>query len=103
MSKPDATDTIMEARSERMEQRIKPSVKRIIESAAKLIGSDTSDFVTMAAYREAVRTIEESRTIRLTLEDSKRFLDALEHPASPTEAMKAMMAEYEESVENAIR
>jgi hypothetical protein len=35
-----------ETRSERLEQRIKPTMKQMIELAAMLTGTDTSEFVT---------------------------------------------------------
>ena len=98
----DRTKELKEARSERMEQRTKPSVKRMIEAAAALVGADTSDFVVSAAYREAVRTIEEGRSIRLSAGETKRFLEALARPRRPTKAMKAMMARYVKTVENPI-
>jgi uncharacterized protein (DUF1778 family) len=99
----DTTEVVKEARSERMEQRTKPTVKRLIETAAALVGADTSDFVTSAAYRAAMATIEEFRTIQLSAAETKRFLAALENPPASTEALKRLMAEYEEGVENPIR
>ncbi|MFI4988640.1 MAG: DUF1778 domain-containing protein [Alphaproteobacteria bacterium] len=98
----DLTGELKETRSERMEQRTKPTVKRMIEAAAALVGADTSDFVVSAAYREAVRTIEESRSIRLSRDEMQRFLEALARPAQPSEAMRALMAHYEKAVENPI-
>jgi uncharacterized protein (DUF1778 family) len=99
----DLTDELKEARSEWMEQRAKPTVKRMIEAAAALVGADTSDFVINAAYREAVRTMDEARAIRLSKAEMKRFLDALSQPSQPTEAMKAMMAHYEKAAANPIK
>jgi uncharacterized protein (DUF1778 family) len=99
----DLTETVKEPRSERMEQRAKPTVKRLIETAAALLGADTSDFVTGAAYRAAVATIEEFRTLQLSMEETQRFLEALDRPPAPTEALKRLMQEYEEGVENPIR
>ena len=43
-----------ESRIERMEQRVKPSMKQAIEFAAALAGTDTSEFVSTAAFQAAM-------------------------------------------------
>jgi hypothetical protein len=43
-----------ESRSERMEQRVKPTIEQAIELAATLAGTDTSEFVTTAAFQAAM-------------------------------------------------
>mgnify|MGYP002714104270 CR=1 FL=1 len=91
--------------TERLEQHIKPSVRRAIEMAASLTGMDTSDFVVMAAYEAALKRLEGTRATEILGEDAERFFSALDRtgPKQPTEAMKRAMARYEERVENAIR
>ncbi|WP_207461849.1 DUF1778 domain-containing protein [Azospirillum sp. SYSU D00513] len=104
-SLPDPNRIAEERRSERLEQRIKPSVKRTIEIAAALTGTDTSDFVVTSAYEAALKRLAESRTTELAGEDAKRFFDALDRlePKEPTDALRRAMAQYEDQVENAIR
>jgi uncharacterized protein (DUF1778 family) len=92
-----------ETRSERMEQRVKPSIKRTIEMAAALAGTDTSDFVVLAAYHEAVRRFEDFSLTRLNEEEAKSFFAGLDRCDSPTDAMRHLMADYEAGVVNAIR
>ncbi len=53
-----------ETRSERMEQRVKPSMKQIIEYAATLSGTDTSEFVSTAAFQAAMHVALFDLTIR---------------------------------------
>lgn len=92
-----------ETRSERMEQRVKPTMKRTIEMAAALAGTDTSDFVAQAAYREALRRFDELSVTRLNDDDAKRFFAALERRDGPNEAMRDLMADYDASVVDGVR
>ncbi len=99
----DATSDVREPKSARLEQRTKPKVKETIEKAAACLGVDTSDFVTSAAYREAVQTLKsQSRTV-LDERASRAFFAALESISSPNTAMLDLMTEYEATTENAIR
>lgn len=84
-----------ESRSERMEQRVKPSVKQAIEFAAAAAGTDTSEFVSTAAFQAALDRIESMRRTRLTGEDAARFFAALDREARPNAAMRTLMAELD--------
>jgi uncharacterized protein (DUF1778 family) len=84
-----------ETRSERMEQRVKPVMKEAIELAAILSGTDTSEFVTRAAFEAALEKIRSSRFVSLNASDAARFCAALDAPSPPTEALKELMAEHD--------
>jgi uncharacterized protein (DUF1778 family) len=86
-----------EARSERMEQRVKPSMKQAIEFAAALAGTDTSEFVSTAAFQAAMDRIASTRRMHLVGEDAIRFFAALDRKPEPNAAMRALMAEHYES------
>ena len=90
-----------ETRSERMEQRVKPSMKQIIEYAATLSGTDTSEFVSTAAFQAAMDKIGALSHTRLDGEDATRFFAALERKPEPNQAMKELMAGYDESLDEA--
>lgn len=82
------------ARSSRLEVRIAPDDKEIIDRAAALAGSSTTDFVRstmLAAAKEAIRTHE---VIRLTAEGSRAFVEALIDPPKPNERLRALNQEF---------
>lgn len=86
------------ARSGRLEFRITPEEKDLIDQAAALSGSNTTDFVrstALTAAREAIRTHE---VIRLSAEGSRAFVEALIHPPEPNEHLRALVREFGESV-----
>lgn len=84
------------ARSSRLELRIAPEEKDLIDRAATLSGSNTTDFIRstmLAASREAVRTHE---VIKLTTEGSRVFVEALMNPPEPNENLRALAREAQE-------
>lgn len=99
------TDTLVQAlsqetRSERMEQRVKPTMKQAIEFAATLSGTDTSEFVSTAAFQVAVQKINAMHHMHLSGDDAERFFAALERKRGPNEAMKKLMTDYKGMVED---
>ncbi len=99
----DATAEVREKKTARLEQRTKPRVKETIERAAAVIGVDASDFVTDAAYRAALATLEACHRTTLDAAASKAFFDAMDRIGGPNDAMRDLMADYEGMVENAIK
>ena len=99
----DVTAGVHETKSARLEQRTKPRVKATIERAAAVVGVDTSDFVTNAAYTAALATIEQVNRTVLDANASAAFFEGLDRVDGPNKAMRDLMAEYEASVENAIK
>jgi uncharacterized protein (DUF1778 family) len=82
------------ARSRRLDLRIAPEEKELIEHAAALTGTSTTDFIrsrTLAAARETIRAHE---VIRLTAEGSRAFVEALINPPEPNEHLRALAREY---------
>jgi uncharacterized protein (DUF1778 family) len=76
------------ARSRRLELRLAPDEKEIIDRAAALSGSNTTDFVRstmLATSREAIRAHE---LIGLTAEGSRIFVEALMDPPEPNEHLR---------------
>lgn len=81
------------ARDSRLEVRVASDEKAIIERAAALSGSNTTDFVRstmLAAAKEAVRRHE---VIELTAEGSRVFVEALIDPPEPNEHLRALARE----------
>ena len=81
------------ARDSRLEIRVAADEKAIIERAAALSGSNTTDFVRsnmLAAAKEAVLVHE---VIELTAEGSRVFVEALIDPPEPNERLRALARE----------
>lgn len=82
---------INETKDERIEFRVSSEMKTLIQQAASLQGLSTSDFLAMTAYREAKKTVEEQDIIRLTREESERFVDLLLNPPAPNARLNKLM------------
>jgi uncharacterized protein (DUF1778 family) len=86
------------ARSSRLDLRVAPEEKALIDRAAALSGSSTTDFVRstmLASAREAIRRQE---VIELTAEGSRAFVEALMNPPEPNERLRALAEEHEKDV-----
>lgn len=82
------------ARTGRFDLRVAPDEKELIDRAAVLTGSNTTDFVrstTLAAAREVIRTHE---VIKLTAEGSRVLVEALINPPEPNEHLRALAEEF---------
>jgi uncharacterized protein (DUF1778 family) len=60
--------------------RMSPYVRKIVEHAAELQGRSMSDFIVAAAEEAARRAIEDARVIELTVDEQRRFAEALLNP-----------------------
>lgn len=81
-------------RAERLEARVTAEQKALIEHAAALEGRSITDFVLTSVQDAAKRAIAEHEVIRLSVRDSKAFVDALLNPREPSKKMRARVAAY---------
>ena len=81
-------------RTARLEARVSPDVLAVLKRAAELQGRSVSDFVVAAAQEAAHRTVEDAQVIRLSVEDQRRFVEALLNPAPLTPAMERAIDRY---------
>lgn len=79
-------------RAARLEARVTPDLLAQLKRAAQIEGRSVSDFVVAAASAAARKTIEDTEIIRLSLEDQRRFAEALLNPPEPNEAMRRAFA-----------
>jgi uncharacterized protein (DUF1778 family) len=84
------------ARDERLEARLTREQKALFQRAAELQGRTLTDFLIASAHEAAVRTLEESQIIRLSVEDSRAFADALLNPRRPIEKLRAAARRYKQ-------
>lgn len=74
-------------RSKRLEARIKPDALILVQRAAEMQGSSVSDFVVAAAEGAARKALEDAYTLRLSVEDQRRFVELLLDPPEPSPAL----------------
>lgn len=75
-------------RTQRIEARIAPDALRAVRRAAEIQGRSISDFLVSAAQEAAHRTIDEAQTIRLSVEDQRRFVELILAPPALAPALK---------------
>jgi uncharacterized protein (DUF1778 family) len=81
----------------RITARLSAEKQEILQLAADLSGSTLNQFVVQSALRAAEHVIEQEdviRSIRLTMEQSRRFFALLDEPAKPNEALQRAMERF---------
>ncbi len=99
MGAPASAATRRSVQRARIELRVSSEVKELVQRAAALEGTTTSHFLVQAAKQAAEHAIREHEVIRLSLEDSRVFAEALLNPSPPNERMRAAWADHLENVE----
>jgi len=80
------------AKSGRLVARVSGADKAIIVKAAALVGQSVGGFVVAQARRAALETVETHERIRLSSDQSRRFVEALlAKPPAPTARMREAM------------
>lgn len=82
----------------RLEARVSPETKALLQKAADLQGRTLTDFVVASVQAEAYRVIEQHQTLKLSIEDSEAFVDALLNPPKPNNALKAAALRYKQAI-----
>lgn len=86
------------SRRERLEARVSPEQKRLLERAAALEGRTLTDFVVASAQAAALETIARHDVIELTARDSQVFAQALMQPPAPNERLRAAARRHREII-----
>lgn len=81
-------------RSERIEARVTPQQKRLLERAAALEGRSLTDFLLTSAQEAAAAAISRQELLRLAPEAQEAFVAALLNPPAPAAALRAAAARY---------
>ncbi len=76
-------------RRERLEARLSPEQKALLERAAALEGRSLTDFVVSNAQLAALKTIQRYEVIALTARDSLAFAEALINLPAPNPRLRA--------------
>ncbi len=85
-------------RRERLDARLTREEKEMIETAAGLRGTSSSDFVRMAVKEAALRTIREHELLTLTEKSREVFIEALLNPPKPNEKAIAAAKRFKQEI-----
>lgn len=80
-----------ELKEERLQIRVNPAEKRLLEHAAQSAHLSVSAFVLQAASHQAEELLAERQTIALTPEAAAAFATALAEPAAVNERLHAAL------------
>lgn len=80
----------------RLEARITQETKALVQKAADLEGRTLTDFVVASVQAAAYRVIEHHQTLKLSIEDSEAFVDAILNPSKPNEALQSAALRYKQ-------
>jgi uncharacterized protein (DUF1778 family) len=89
----------MNAKQERLEARIAPEQKRLIEHAAGLKGMTVTAFVVASAQQAAIDAVKDFEMLSLRDEAREVFINALLHPPAPNEAARAAARRFKQQSE----
>lgn len=81
-------------KEQRLEARITPDQKRLIERAAELRGTTVTEFVVASAQQAAADTIKDFEVMTLRDQARKVFVNAILNPPPPSEAARAAARRY---------
>lgn len=79
------------AKEQRLQIRVDPERKQMLERAASASGQNLSAFVLMAASQRAESVLAERQVIDLSPEAAKAFSEALSQPARVNERLTAAL------------
>ena len=82
---------------ERLEARITPLQKELLERAAAIEGRTLTDFVVSSAQTAARRVIQEHEVFELNARDREVFVHALLKPPAPNEKLRKAARRYRQN------
>ena len=81
-------------KEERLEARVTPAQKRLIERAASLRGTSVTEFVVASAQEAATTTIKDFDVLHLRDQAREVFINAVLRPPAPNDAARAAAERY---------
>lgn len=83
-------------KKDRLDIRLPKIQKELIEHVAGMQGRTLTDFILKAAIDAATQEVERSQIILLSMENQRRFIEAIENPREPSDAVKIRYKQYVE-------
>jgi len=93
-----ARAAVAEGRTERLDARVTPEEKQVIETAASLRGISVTDLLRTSVRDAARRIIRENEVLTLSERDSKTFVEALMNPPKPNKKLLAAAKRFKQEV-----
>ena len=84
----------------RLEARIPHELHALLKRAAAIQGRTMTDFVIATVEKAAKKTVEDADIMRLSMEDQKRFAEALMNPPEPEPAFKRAAQRHAKLISN---
>jgi uncharacterized protein (DUF1778 family) len=85
------------AKTARIEARVSIEAKALIQKAVDIEGGTLTDFISKSAQIAAQNVIESHQTLKLGIEDSRAFVDAIINQKEPNDALKTAVKRYKET------
>jgi len=86
-------------RNERLDARLTRAEKELVETAATLRGTSSSDFVRMVIKEAALNTIRDYELLTLAENSRKVFVEALLNPPKPNAKARAAARRFKQEIE----
>jgi len=81
-------------KSERLETRVTPEQKELVQQAAALQGRSLTDFVSASVQQAAEQTIREHKVITLSAHGSRVFMEAILNPKPANDRLRQAAERY---------
>jgi uncharacterized protein (DUF1778 family) len=85
-------------KQQRLEARVTPEQKRLIQRAATLRGTTVTEFVVASAQEAAANTIKDFEVLHLRDEAREVFVNAVLSPPPPNAAARAAAERYKKQI-----
>jgi uncharacterized protein (DUF1778 family) len=82
----------------RIEAKVTPETKALIQQAADIESSTLADFLSKSAQAAAQQTIANHNVLKLSAEGSKAFAEAILNPKEPTQKLKDAMKRHQQVI-----
>jgi uncharacterized protein (DUF1778 family) len=86
-------------KGQRLEARVTPEQKRLIERAATLRGTTVTEFVIASAQEAATNAIRDFEVLYLREEAREVFINAILNPPRPNQAARLAAERYKKRME----
>lgn len=90
---------MIQHKDSRIDVRVKPEQKKLLELAASIKGVSLSAYLLSNSLEKARAEIEHHQKLVLSDGDRDLFVTLMEHPPEPNRALIEAMAEYQQNYE----
>lgn len=81
-------------KKERLDIRLPKNQKDLFEHVASIQGRSLTDFIIKAALDAATQEVERNQFITLSMENHRKFVEAIDNPREPSENIKTRYKKY---------